>query len=165
LQLIELHGVMNKDLDAEGLPIPFPHIQAVFGEVIDMRFDTVDNVLYGVVCERRDEDEWVLIYAARVFGFERLWTFWAVDRDYWTNTMRILDDNVVGVAETEHDGGGTLVVTQEVDTLRNVMVFRFDEETDEWSLYLVLQFDLTTSINWAASDGSSTSTTVMSESP
>jgi hypothetical protein len=153
---------MNENLGDLNLPIPFPHTQAVCGEIVEMRFDTVENVLYGVVIEVDDEDQWAIIYAARVFGFEHLWIFRAVDRDYWTNTMRIHDENVVGVAETEDDDGGTLVVSQEVEMLRNVMIFRFNEGIDEWVLHLVLQFDLTSSINWVDSDDSSTSTTVIS---
>ncbi len=145
------------------LLIPFPHIQAAFGEIVEMRFDAVGNVLYGVVFERDDDDHWTLIYAARVFGFERLWVFRAVDRDYWTNTMMIHDGNVVGVAVPDDDDD-VLVVIQEIEMLRNVMIFRFDEELDEWGLHLVLQFDLTSSINWVLSDENSVATTETSHS-
>ncbi len=155
---------MNEDLDNLDLPIPFPHIQAAFGEIVEMRFDTVGNVLYGVVFERDADDQWTLIYAARVFGFERLWVFRAVDRDYWTNTMMIHDENVVGVAVPEDDDDDVLVVIQEIEILRNVMIFWFDEELDEWGLHLVLQFDLTSSINWVPSDESSVATTETSHS-
>lgn len=56
-----------------GLPESFAHIHPVFGELIEIRFATVENVLYGVVIENATEDRWALCYAAQAFGFELLW--------------------------------------------------------------------------------------------
>lgn len=41
-----------------GLPESFAHIRPVFGELIEIRFATVENVLYGVVIENATEDQW-----------------------------------------------------------------------------------------------------------
>lgn len=87
----------------------------------------------------------------------------AVDRCFWTETLEIYDDHVVDVSMTEDDDDNMLVVTQEVEALHIVRFFYFDEPLDEWVLHLVLQFDLTSSINWIVSDEDDTSTNEVSE--
>ena len=94
-----------------GLPESFAHIHPVFGELIEIRFATVENVLYGVVIENATEDRWALCYAAQAFGFELLWMLRAVDRRFRTETLEIYNNHVVDVSMMEDDNDNMLVIT------------------------------------------------------
>ncbi len=58
----------DKHVDDVQLPVPFVHIEPVFGEIVEIRFDTVRNVLYGVVVEFTQYERWTLCYAAQSLG-------------------------------------------------------------------------------------------------
>jgi hypothetical protein len=137
------------------LPDDFSHIRPLFGTVLEIRFDTVGNVLYGVVIEETPQDRWTVCYVARSYGFELLWMFRSVERSVWEETMGIREDGVVDVALTEDPDEHMLVVTKEVDWCRTLIFYRVDDQGDAWMVFLVVQFDLNVSINWAAEDDNS----------
>ncbi len=140
------------------LPENFSYIRPLFGNVLEVRFDTVGNVLYGVVIEETSEDRWTVCYAARSHGFELLWMFRSVGRSVWEETMGIHEDDVVDVAMMEDTDEHMLVITKEVDWCRTLIFYRIDDQGNEWMVYLVLQYDLNVSINWVAENDSSDET-------
>ena len=140
------------------LPDDFSHIRPLFGTVLEIRFDTVGNVLYGVVIEETPQDRWTVCYVARSYGFELLWMFRSVERSVWEETMGIREDDVVDVAVTEDTDEHMLVVMKEVDWCRTLIFYRVDDQGNEWMVYLVLQYYLNVSINWVAENDSSDET-------
>jgi hypothetical protein len=140
------------------LPDSFARIRPLFGDIVDLRFDTVGNVMYGIAIEVNAYDRWTVCYAARSYGYELMWMLRAVSRESWNEYLETLEDDIVDVSVTDDEDDRMLVVTREIDALRMMIFFWFDEPRGVWVLYLVLQFDLNSSINWAPSDDDSVST-------
>ncbi len=134
------------DNNLDGLPANFAHIEPVYGDIAEIWFDTVDAQLYGLVREVCEFGQLTLCYGARTCGYELLWTFRAVGRESWLEILGIDNTEVVEVAEDE--GNGMLMVIQDIDGLRVVMIFRFEQSVDEWVLHLLLHIDLAATVVW-----------------
>jgi hypothetical protein len=110
-------------------PASFVHIEPVVGDIVEIWFETVDSMLYGLVREIGDGKQWTICYVARTFGYELLWSFQAVGKEKFVEILGVEMEGVVEVAvDEEHH---TLMVMQDVDELRVVMMFHFNEPLDE----------------------------------
>jgi hypothetical protein len=134
------------DNNFDSLPANFAHIEPVYGDISEIWFDTVESRLYGLVREVCEFGQLTLCYGARACGYELLWTFRALGGVSKLEILGSDDADVIEVAEDE--GNGMLMVIQDIDGLRVVMIFRFDRSADEWVLHLVLHVDLAATVVW-----------------
>jgi hypothetical protein len=131
-------------------PVPGPrvHIEPVLGDIVEIRLASVGSMLYAVVIEVGNDARWTLCYTAHETGYELLWMILSVDWSEWLDALEVDKDSVVDVSWTVDEDIHMLAITQDVDEIRVVMFFRFDEEMSRWDLHLVLHFDLS---NWTGS--------------
>jgi hypothetical protein len=136
----------------EGIPDPLIPIVPVIGEIVEIQFDTVGEVLYALVIEYKGDERWTLCYRARAYGYQLLWLFRALPREEWAAAMAGLAEDVVDISRTVEDDVDTLVVTQEGSRNRTVMFFQGVDGVSDWVPCLVLTFDLSSPVGWSARD-------------
>ncbi len=130
--------------------VPCVPIVPVLGEIVEICFDTVGNVLYAWVTERGSNDLWSLCYASRVYGYELLFVFESVGKDRLLEGMQIHREHVTDVAFVV-DGSDIVAVTEEFGRKRVVKVVRLDPVTGKWRVVHLLQFDLDSGDDWVSS--------------
>ena len=147
--------MLNEITDiVENLPVPFVHIEPVFGQILEMRFDTVGNILYSWVIERDGVNQWKFCYASREYGYELLYVFRTVEPSEWLEAIEMHNDNVVDASGAVYPDVNAVAVTQELNDMRTVMILQCTDGANDWELHLLLRFDTFGDADVALSEGS-----------
>ncbi len=113
-------------------------IEAQLGELDEVRsFMSDENHLYAVAVEVVRNKRMILVYEVEP-GVNLLWIFQSLDPAIWRDAMWTNNDHVVGAAESVRETEQTVLVTEEVVGHRILKLLTYDEDEENWRVFLVL---------------------------
>lgn len=115
--------------------------EPLFGSLEEVRyFVTNDDVPYAVVKENVGDIRLTLIYELPDRGL--VWVFRSLDSAQWGEALWAENEGVTDVAESERETERALLVTEEIVPWRVLKLLTFDEDLEEWRVFLVLHTEL-----------------------
>ncbi len=113
-------------------------IEAQLGELDEVRsFVSDENHLYAVAVEVVRNKRMILVYEVEP-GVNLLWIFQSLDPAIWRDAMWTNNEHVVGAAESVRETERTVLVTEEVVGHRILKFLTYDEDEENWRVFLVL---------------------------
>lgn len=125
-----------------------------FGEIEEVRyFVTDEDEPYAVVIESVNEVRLTIIYEVTP---DRgvAWIFRSVDSGMWGEAMWVNNEDVVDVAESAREAERAVLVTEECAHIRVLKLLTFDEELEDWRVFLVLHAGLSSEEGTSSRSGS-----------
>jgi hypothetical protein len=135
----------------------------LFGEIEEVRyFVTDEDEPYTVVIENVNEVRLTVIYELTP---DRgvAWIFRSVDAAMWGDAMWANNEDVVDVAESAREAERAVLVTEECARCRVLKLLTFDEELEEWQVFLVLHAGLSSEEGTSSRSGSVGSASFLSD--
>lgn len=116
--------------------------EPLFGQLDEVRyFVTDDDVPYAVVIKTVNEIRLTLIYEM-IPDRGLAWVFRSLDSAEWGDALWAENDGVIDVAESARESERAVLVVEDLAPYRVLKLLIFDEDLEEWRVFLVLHSEL-----------------------